>query len=62
MEEGVWSTMWQEDSFQTKRESLSDGSTTDFTLWSGVLANQEGPGPKTDGSRDENDPVDVWLY
>jgi len=33
-----------------------------ITLWSGVMANQEDPGPKVDDSRDENDPVDMWLY
>ena len=62
MEEGVWSAMWQEDSLQTKRESVSDGSTASFTLWSGVLSNQEDSGPKVDGNGEENDPVDVWLY
>jgi len=35
---------------------------TSFTLWSGVSANQEDPGPKADGSQDENDPIDVWVY
>ena len=54
--------MWQEDSFQTKGESLSDGNTTSFTLWSKVLANQEDLGPEVDGSWDENDPLDVWFY
>jgi len=28
----------QEDSLQTKRKSVSDGSTASFTLWSRVLA------------------------
>jgi len=32
------------------------------TLWNGVMANQEDPGAKVDGSGDENDPVDMWLY
>ena len=31
-------------------ESLSDGNTTSFTLWSRVLVNQEDLGPKVDGS------------
>ena len=53
--------MWQEDFFQTKRESALDGSTVSFTLWSEVLANQEDSGPKVDGNEDENDPVDAWL-
>ena len=35
---------------------------TDFTLWSGVLTNQEDPSPEDDGSRNENDSLDVWLY
>jgi len=42
--------------------SVSDGDTTSSTLWSRVLANQEDPGPKVDGSRDEDDSMDVWLY
>jgi len=54
--------MWQEDSFQTEEEGLSDGSATGFTVWSRMLANQEDLGPEVDGSRDENDPMDVWLY
>ena len=62
MEEGVWSTMWQEDPFQTKKQNLLDGSSTSLTLWGRMLANQEDSGPKVDGSWDENDPMDVWLY
>ena len=62
MEEGFWSTVWQENSSQIEGESLSDGCTTNFTLRSRVLAYQEEPGPKVDGSRDEDDSMDVWLY
>jgi len=35
---------------------------TNFTLRSRVLAYQEDPGPKADGSRDEDNLMDVWLY
>ena len=35
---------------------------TGFTLWSRVLADQEDSGPKVDGSRDEDDSMDVWFY
>ena len=52
----------QEDSLQTKRKSVLDGGTASFTLWSGVLANQEDSDLKVDGNGEENDLVDVWLY
>ena len=35
---------------------------TNFTLWSRVLANQEDPSSDVNGSQDENDLMDVWLY
>ena len=62
MEEGFQSTIKQEDSFQTKRGSISNDSPTNITLWSRMSASQEDPDPKVDGSEDENDLVDVWLY
>ena len=41
--------------------SLSYGSQTSCALWSCVLANQEESSSKLDGSRDNNDSVDVWI-
>jgi len=53
--------MGQEDSYEIERESLSCGSQTDFIIWFRMLANQEGLSPKVNGSKDENDPMDVRL-
>jgi len=61
MEECFRNIMGQEDSYEIERESLSCGSQTDFIIWFRMLANQEGLSPKVNGSKDENDPMDVRL-
>jgi len=54
--------MRQENTGKIERESLSYGRQTRCAVWSRVLANQKDSSPKVDGSGDEHDPVDMWIY
>ena len=45
-----------------ERDGLLYGSQANFVVWFRVLTNQETSSLEVDGSRDENDSMDVWIH